>query len=68
MKRDSSYTKANYTVVALSSYVFRERPSFLWLLVDDGTAVASLPQSVTDLLAFKEQVRFLLYSVVEVVL
>ena len=60
VKRDSSYVKANYTVVALSSYVFRERPSFLWLLVDDGTAVASLPQLVTDLLAFQDQVRILL--------
>ncbi len=59
LARDSSYTKANNTVVAMSAYDFKVRPTFKWTLIDPDTAVASLPMHAADLLDFKKQVASL---------
>jgi hypothetical protein len=50
LDRTTAYEKANYTVVALCKYDFKERPSFRWKQVDEKTAWASLPRDPTDLL------------------
>ena len=57
LARDSSYSKCNYTVVAVSAYDFAQRPSFKWtFLGDPDTLVASLPMLLIDLLDFKDKV------------
>lgn len=58
--RDSSYIKANFTVVAVSEYNFIERPSFRWTELAPRVAVASLPQHLTTLTTFKDSVSRLL--------
>lgn len=59
--RDSSYIKANFTVVAVSSYNFVKRPSFKWTKLAPRVAVASLPQNLTTLSVFKESVHLLFH-------
>lgn len=57
LARDSSYSKCNYTVVALSAYEFKVRPTFKWTyMFDQNTVVASLPMNLLDLLDFQSQV------------
>lgn len=59
LERDSSYSKCNYTVVALSAYEFKVRPSFKWTyMFDQNTVVASLPMTLFDLLDFQTEVTF----------
>jgi hypothetical protein len=53
--RDSSYIKANYTVAALCAYEFKKRPSFLWAMIDEKVALASIPRDI-DLEPFKDEV------------
>ena len=59
LTRDSSFLKSNFTVAAISQFAFGVRPSFLWTMVDPDVAVASVPQNVADLMAFKALVFLL---------
>ena len=44
--RDTSYLKANYTVVAVSAYDFKERPRFCWTYVgDEDTEITSFRET-----------------------
>jgi hypothetical protein len=58
VNRETAYTKANYTVVAVAAYEFTERPLFCWRWFDQKTAWSSIPRDITDLAPCKDKVPF----------
>ena len=54
--RDTAYIKANFTVVGVSKFEFKVRPTFAWRWVDTKVAVASLPRDIDDLKAYEDKV------------
>ena len=63
-QRAINYKQANYTVAAVTAYVFQERPSFVWrYLENEDTVVISVPRDPEALLPVKALVLYLLMLV-----